>query len=62
MSFFKIRNVPDELRVAANRLTMVQWLDATARLEPPSRRPAPAADVLAVERSPLTLLVVDRPD
>ena len=41
----------DELRVAATRPTMAQWLDATARLEPPSRRPTPAADVLAVERA-----------
>ncbi len=41
----------DELRVAATRPTMVQWLDATARLEPPSRRPAPAAEVLAVEQA-----------
>ncbi len=42
--------VLDELRVAAGRPTMRQWLDATASLSAPARAPTPAAKVIAEER------------
>ncbi len=44
--------VLDELRVAANRPTMGEWLAAVDALPSPQRTPTPAADVLADERRP----------
>ncbi len=37
--------VPDELRVAAGRPTMSQWLHDVAALPPPADAPTPAAEV-----------------
>jgi plasmid stability protein len=42
--------VLDELRVAANRPTMSEWLAAVETLPTPAQPPTPAADVLAGER------------
>ena len=42
--------VLDELRVAANRPTMGEWLAAVEALPSPPRPPTRAADVLADER------------
>jgi plasmid stability protein len=42
--------VLDELRVAADRPTMSEWLAAVETLPPPAHPPAAAADVLADER------------
>lgn len=42
--------VLDELRVAADRPTMGEWLEATRELEQPGRPVTPAAEVLADER------------
>jgi hypothetical protein len=42
--------VLDELRVAAGRPTMSQWLRDVDALPPPHDAPAPAADVTADER------------
>jgi plasmid stability protein len=42
--------VLDELRVAANRPTMGEWLAAVETLPAPPRPPKPAAEVLADER------------
>lgn len=42
--------VLDELRIAADRPTMPEWLDAVAALPPQEHAPTPAASVLAGER------------
>jgi antitoxin FitA len=42
--------VLDELRVAAGRPTMSQWLRAVDALPPPENEPTPASAVLADER------------
>lgn len=42
--------VLDELRVAAGRPTMREWLDAVDALPPPGRDPTPAREVIADER------------
>lgn len=42
--------VLDELRVAADRPTMQEWLNAVAALPPQEHTPPPAADVIAAER------------
>ncbi len=42
--------VLDELRVAANRPTMGEWLVTVEALPAPLHTPTPAADVLADER------------
>jgi len=42
--------VLDELRVAAGRPTMRQWLRDVAALPPPEDAPSPAAQVIADER------------
>ena len=42
--------VLDELRVAAGRPTMSQWLRAVDALPPPADAPTPAAEVIADER------------
>jgi plasmid stability protein len=42
--------VLDELRVAANRPTMGEWLAVVEALPAPLRTPTPAADVLADQR------------
>jgi plasmid stability protein len=42
--------VLDELRVAATRPTMDEWLAAVEALPAPLHSPTPAADVLAAER------------
>jgi hypothetical protein len=42
--------VLDELRVAADRPTMGEWLAAVETLPAPAHQPAAAADVLADER------------
>jgi hypothetical protein len=42
--------VLDELRVAADRPTMSQWLRDVEALPPPGDAPTPAAEVIAEER------------
>lgn len=42
--------VLDELRVAADRPTMHEWLDAVAALPPQEHAPPSAADVITAER------------
>ena len=42
--------VLDELRVAAGRPTMSQWLRVADALPPPENAPSPAAEVIADER------------
>jgi hypothetical protein len=40
----------DELRMAAGRPTMSQWLTRVDALPPPAAAPSPAAEVIADER------------